>query len=484
MTRPIPALKHPERSLFIGGEWITGYGPLLKSKDPYSGLIVYDKASANASDVARAVRAAELASKSWALRSLEERIKVLHAYAALLKECKEDLSRLISLETGKPQWEADGEVEAMAAKISISIDAYRERCPEKTVEMQGFQATLRHRPHGVMAVLGPFNFPGHLPNGHIVPALLAGNAVVFKASELAPSVGEAMALLWEEAGLPPGVLNLLQGDGRIGKTLAEHPDIDGLAFTGSYATGSKLMEHFAKTPHKILALEMGGNNPLLFSSASDLEQAAKIALDSAFQTAGQRCTCARRLILVRTPEAETFLGKLIAHAKAIPLGPYDKNPYMGPLISEAAVVRAELMQGQLRARGAKALLELKALRPGTGQVSCGILDVTDVENIPDEEIFAPLLQVIWADDFEKAVKIAGSTAYGLSAGILTTSRREYDFFFQNIKAGVINWNRPTTGALSTQPFGGVGKSGNFRPAAYYAADFTAYPVASQEANPS
>jgi len=415
----------------------------------------------------------------WSSSPIEKRIEVLQAYKKSLEKNSDELTLAISKETGKPTWEAKTEVAAMMGKIDISIKSYDARTPSTSTEQQGFVTATRHKPHGVLAVLGPFNFPGHLPNGHIVPALLAGNTIVFKPSEFTPLVSELMVKCWIEAGLPPGVINLIPGDFRIGQALSSHAEINGLLFTGSYNTGQKLLEAFAKTPEKILALELGGNNPLIVSNVQDIEAAVILTIQSAFMTAGQRCTCARRLIV---HDQDDFIEALIEKMKGIKVGHYTDTPepFMGPLISQPAAVKAISTQATLELHGAQSLVKLEHLQDETGRVTPGLIDVTNIEKNSDEELFGPLLQLIRVNSFDAAIEEANNTKFGLSAGLLCDSREQYDLFYSKARAGVINWNRPLTGASGAAPFGGVGRSGNHRPSAFYAADYCAYPVASME----
>jgi succinylglutamic semialdehyde dehydrogenase len=371
----------------------------------------------------------------------------------------------------------------MLGKIDISIRAYYERSGVREDSLAGAKAAVRHKPHGVVAVFGPFNFPGHLPNGHIIPALLAGNTVVFKPSEFTPLCAEQTVSLWQQAGLPDGVLNLLQGERETGQALAKG-DIDGLFFTGSAATGHLLHAQFANYPEKILALEMGGNNPLLVKDTSGGLKALNYhIMQSAYLTAGQRCTCARRLYVPSGPEGDALLGELSSAVQRLRVGAYDDPdpPFMGPVISEAAADRLVTAQDRLLSLGGKPLLPLRKLTPGTGLLTPGLLDVSAIAELPDEEYFGPLLLVIRYQEFGQAIAMANRTRYGLAAGLLGGTRKDYTFFYKRIRAGIVNWNRPLTGASSAAPFGGVGASGNHRPSAYYAADYCAYPVASLEA---
>ena len=351
----------------------------------------------------------------------------------------------------------------MIGKIPLSMEAFLERCPNKALVAGNHTLNTHHKPHGVVAVFGPFNFPGHLPNGHIVPALLAGNTVVFKGSEFTPSVSETMASLWKD--LPPGVFNMIQGGPLTGHHLA-HSQIDGLFFTGSRTTGMALLDAFKTHPEKILALEMGGNNPLVISDVSDLEAAAYLTIQSAFVTSGQRCTCARRLIVPVGREGDEFLKVLTHMVDSIQVGPYTLHPqpFMGPVISWESAERLLAAQATFGAQEGICLAEMRPLINNIPLLTPGIMDVTQVEHRPDEELFGPFLQVIRVPSFEAAIQEAN----------------KFQQFYQEIRAGVINWNTPTTGASSKSPFGGVGKSGNHRPSGYYAADYCSYPVASLE----
>ncbi|MBV8261910.1 MAG: succinylglutamate-semialdehyde dehydrogenase, partial [Paraburkholderia sp.] len=395
---------------------------------------------------------------------------------------KEALAQAIGRETGKPLWEARTEAASMAAKVAISITAYGERTGEKRTPMADGIAVLRHRPHGVVAVFGPYNFPGHLPNGHIVPALIAGNAVVFKPSELAPEVARATVELWREAGLPAGVLNLVQGERDTGIALANHRQIDGLFVTGSSDTGTLLHRQFGGRPEIVLALEMGGNNPLVVAPVEDIDAAVHHAIQSAFLSAGQRCTCARRILVPADTFGERFLARFVEVSSRITVGEYDAEPqpFMGAVISARAAGKLMSAQAQLLERGARALLPMEQRDPSLGFVTPAILDVTGVADLPDEEHFGPLAQIIRYAGFEDAIAQANNTAFGLSAGLLADDEALWHRFTREIRAGVVNWNRPTNGASSGAPFGGTGRSGNHRPSAYYAADYCAYPMASVE----
>ncbi|MXP55761.1 succinylglutamate-semialdehyde dehydrogenase [Pantoea sp. Seng] len=463
---------------FINGQWLTGGAEALTKQNPVNGETLWQGRAATGAQVAAACEAARAAFPAWARKPFAERQAVVEAFAALLESHKTALAETIAKETGKPRWETLTEVQAMINKIAISVKAYHTR----TGEQADGESSLRHRPHGVLAVFGPYNFPGHLPNGHIVPALLAGNCVVFKPSELTPMTAEKTIELWEQAGLPAGVIALLQGARETGQALAHEPQIDGLLFTGSAATGYHLHRQFAGQPEKMLALEMGGNNALIVEDPSDLDGAVHIAIQSAFITAGQRCTCARRLLVKSGAAGDAFLQRLVEVAGRLQPGAWnaEPQPFMGSVISPAAAGHIYAAWQQRIDLGGKVLLAMHWPDRDSAIITPGIIEMTDVAKLPDEEVFGPLLQVIRYDEYDQAIRIANQTRYGLSCGLISPQRAQFDQLLLEARAGIVNWNKPLTGAASSAPFGGVGASGNHRASAWYAADYCAWPMASLE----
>ena len=448
---------------------------MLISTEPATGAELWTDAIGDADAEVAAARAAWA---GWASKPLTVRVETLRRFANVVRGKKDVFADLIARETGKPLWEAATEVDAVVNKVDISISAYSERTSQRKQEgALGARVAVRHKPHGVLAVLGPYNFPAHLPNGHIVPALIAGNAVVFKPSEKTPAVGEFLVKLFHEAGVPEGVVRCLIGGPEQGRALASHPGIDGLLFTGSARAGMSLHRQFADTPHKILALELGGNNPLVVWDAPDAHAAAVIAVQSAFLSAGQRCTAARRLI-VKDGAHEAVLREVckIAERLIVDAPHATPAPFMGPVIDNSSADQLQEAFLDLMMKGGRPLKHLDRHANDKPFLSPAIIDVTDVQERADVELFGPILQVIRVPDFDAALAEAGATRFGLAASLVGGSPQLYDKFWANIRAGVVNWNKPTNGAPSHRPLGGVGLSGNHPPTAYYAADYSAYPV--------
>ncbi|UTT83719.1 succinylglutamate-semialdehyde dehydrogenase [Vibrio pelagius] len=466
---------------WIAGQWVAGQGEAMTSVSPYDNQVVWKGDSATPAQVESAVAAAREAFLTWKKLSFAEREAIVLKFAEKVKENSEEIAQIIAKETGKPIWETRTEAGAMAGKVAISIRAYHDRTGESSREAAGNQIVLRHRPLGVMAVFGPYNFPGHLPNGHIVPALLSGNTIVFKPSEQTPWTGEFAMKLWQEAGLPAGVINLVQGAKETGIALADAKGLDGVLFTGSANTGHILHRQFAGQPGKMLALEMGGNNPMVISEHfGDVDATVYTIIQSAFISAGQRCTCARRLYVPVGEKGDQLLDSLVAATKKIRVDqPFaEPAPFMGPQISEAAAKFILDAQANLQSLGGVSLVEAKAGEAAF--VTPGIIDATNIAELPDEEYFGPLLQVVRYNSLEQAVELANDTRFGLSAGLVSTDDSEWEYFVDHIRAGIVNRNRQLTGASGDAPFGGPGASGNLRPSAYYAADYCAYPMASME----
>ncbi|MFN6935364.1 MAG: succinylglutamate-semialdehyde dehydrogenase [Tsuneonella sp.] len=451
----------------------------IVSLEPATGVELW---RGQAGDVDAAVDRARRAWPEWAAKPLATRVELVRRFANEVRKDHDKLAELIARETGKPLWEARTEVESVIAKVDISVTAYAERTGQKKHDnaLQGTSA-VRHKPHGVLAVLGPYNFPAHLPNGHIIPALIAGNTFIFKPSEKTPAVGEFLTGCFHRAGISAAVIQCLIGAVAEGQALVAHRDIDGVLFTGSAQAGIAINKRLSTNPGKIVALEMGGNNPIVVIDTPKISDAAILVIQSAFTTAGQRCTAARRLI-VKASMYDALIEEVKQLADRIIVGqPFaDPAPFMGPVIDNSAADQLSESFLYLLSNGGKAIKHL--LRPDDNLpfLTPGIIDVTAMQDRPDVELFGPLLQVVKVDDLDQAIAEANNTRFGLSASLVGGNPQDYNRFWANIRAGIVNWNRPTSGASSKAPFGGIGLSGNHRPSAFYAADYCAYPVASTE----
>ena len=426
---------------------------------------------------------ARSAQAKWRSTSIDDRISVLKRFASLLQSNSESIAMVITLDSGKPFWESLTEIQSSIAKVDNAIDAIRTRRWEKVEPNATGSTAVRYRSLGIVLVLGPYNLPLHLPGAHIVPALLAGNCVIFKPSEKAAAVGDWIARCWQEAALPEGVLEVLHGGVEVAQYLA-NLNLDGVFFTGSYRGGVALHRLLAGRPECLLALEMGGNNPLIVEKVSDPRAAIQTIISSAYITSGQRCTCARRIVVVDRPENRTLVNRLVHSIEKIRVGDplTEPQPFMGALVSEEASQQILHAQSMLASTGATTMVACKSMPDNSCILSPGLSLISPDYQV-DEEYFGPLATLCFVKDMRQAIEVANRTRYGLAAGLLSDDRGCYEHFLHNIQAGIVNWNSPTTGASGKLPFGGVGASGNHRPSGYFASDYCSYPIASVEKNP-
>ncbi|MHA7812794.1 MAG: aldehyde dehydrogenase family protein [Phycisphaerales bacterium] len=478
----------------IDGQWLPVPGHSIVSTMPADPERVVWSGSSSVSAVHEAVAAARRALPAWSATPIEKRVAVLRKFQEIAKARAQELGSLISDETGKALWESQGEANLVEAKVDITLEegewSGRHRVTDFEFALNETKRARCHfRPHGVMAVVGPFNFPAHLPNGHIVPALLTGNTIVFKPSDKTPAVGQMLAEMFHEAleseGAPMGVINLVHGAVDESVALCSSRDVDGVLFTGSWGAGRAIMEANLDQPGKIIALEMGGNNPAIIMPDADLYQAVVEVTRCAFNTTGQRCTSTRRLI-VHKDVADTVIPALIKAASNLLIGdPRGDEPvFMGPIISEDALDSVLRFQERVANNGGRVLMESTRMpdrdgwfiTPGIIQVERFTRDADDAGC--DEEVFGPLLRISVTDSFDDALEQANATDYGLSASIFTADESIQQRFLSECRAGCRNVNCGTAGASSKLPFGGLGESGNHRPAGAFALDYTAYPVAS------
>lgn len=436
--------------------------------------------------IEQACQEARRAYISWSEKSLEERKEYLLRLKELYITHKEELAEIISRETGKPLWEARTEAGAMAGKIDITINHSLKHVETRYEEnaLPNVRGAVHYKPRGVMAVVGPFNFPGHLPNGHIIPALLVGNTVVFKPSDKTPAVGQFMAELFHRAEFPPGVFNLVQGDGHAGRKLVISENIEGVLFTGSYEIGLKIKQDTIHHFWKMLALEMGGKNASIIWKDADIDKAVYESLLGAYFTTGQRCSCTSRLILHKDIK-DRFLERFYEASKKVKSGHWSEDVFMGPLISSDSVEKYLRFQEIAKREGAEQLMRGKVLDfdPKGYYVtpSINIVDKFDPESIYQKsEIFGPNVAVYTVNDYDEALKIVNASSFGLVMSVFTKERALYEKSVLRARVGLVNWNRTTNGASSRLPFGGMGKSGNDRPSGDFAINYCTVPVASLE----
>ncbi|MFI5307230.1 MAG: aldehyde dehydrogenase family protein [Polyangiales bacterium] len=482
MSLELPLLDRPGD--YIGGAFVRpapadGALVIQSPADVHQHVSTHEHAVAH---VDRAVETARAAFRAWRRQAPEARAERLRRYQARVRAHREDLALAIALEVGKPLWEARTEVDSMIGKVDLVLGEGARFTA--TQELRDVPGEIRHRPLGVLAVIGPFNFPGHLPNGQIVPALALGNCVVHKPSEKTPSAASLMARCFDEAGFPRGVFNLVQGPAEVGRRLTVHADIEGILFTGSVAVGRRIVADNAARPERLIALELGGKNAAIALDDCDLERTARAIAFAAFATAGQRCTSTSRLIA--TPGiAVPLTERIVEITRALRVGhPLDAEVFMGPMISSPS--RAGLLAAQAHARDAG----YDALIPG------GVAEVPghdgfyvmpaihrasrpglSVEGYTDHELFGPDLAIEVAEDLDAAVAAANGTRFGLAASVFTRSADAFERAAEDLRVGVVHWNRSSAGASGRLPFGGVKESGNHRAAGILVGGTCSHPQA-------
>lgn len=430
--------------------------------------------------------AAKKAYMPWSLLTVDERRSYLLRLKEMYDTHAEQMAQIISRDTGKPTWEALTEAKALGAKIDITLNqslnlVAEERIPNALPQVEG---VIRYRSRGVMAVVGPFNFPAHLPNGHIIPALIAGNTIVFKPSEQTPAVGQFMAEMFEKAQFPPGVFNLVQGDGAAGGRLVASEHVDGVLFTGSYEVGLKIKQETLTHYWKILALEMGGKNATVVWDDADMDKAIYESLVGSYMTAGQRCSCTSRIIL-HPKIADEFTERFYQAAKKLTIGHWTENMFMGPLINAAAVEKYIRFQEIANRENCESLMRGKALdlkhKGYYVTPSIHLVNKFDPNSVYQKsEIFGPNVAIYQSDNFDEAMNIVNSSGYGLVMALFSKNKELYEQALHKARVGLLNWNRTTNGSSSRLPFGGMGKSGNDRPSAHFAIQYCTVPVASLE----
>ena len=467
------------RGDFIDGSFHAPTGDTFTSHDPARGGQVVLETAGSPERVGQACEAAAAAQPAWAGLDFDARLAALMRFRAALAEREDGLSEAISREMGKIRSEARTEIKALVGRFALVEGQVRAELSGGAIP--GFPAeVIRYRPHGVVGVLGPFNFPLHLCHAHVVPALLLGNTVVIKPSEITPLSGERYAEAAQAAGLPQGVLNVVQGGGAVGAAIVANPHVRGLAFTGSWGTGRRISEAALDRPDMLLALEMGGKNMCVVREDADLRQAIHEVITSGYLTTGQRCTCSDRVLVHRS-----LAGRLVDGLRAVLAelsfgDPEDPASFAGPLATIAARDRFVKTLEQARAKGAEPIVPGGA-REGGAFVAPSLHRLADgvheLAGYTDEELFGPDLCVETFDDDDEAIAALNASPYGFAYSIFTQDLERFGHYERQVRTGILNRNRSTNKASPRLPFGGVKKSGNFRPAGAWAGRNLAYPMA-------
>lgn len=453
---------------YINGQWVPSqHKTILKSLNPANWQeVIATFPESTIADVDQAVQAAQQAYQTWRLVPAPARAEIIHRVGSLIQSHKEDLARLMSQEMGKPLAEAQGDVqEGIDCAFYYAGEGRRLFGQTTPSEMPNKFAMTVRVPVGVCALITPWNFPIAIPCWKIMPALVCGNTVVFKPAKDTPACATVLVQLLEEAGIPPGVVNLVHGSGEVvGQALVEHSDVNLVSFTGSSQTGARVAEISGRT-HKRVCLEMGGKNAQIVMDDADLELAVEGALWGAFGTTGQRCTATSRLILHSAIKAE-FTHLLRERTQQLRLGPgLDPATEVGPLVNEAQLKRVQYYLEVARGESAQVLLggdtaTGESLEHGFFFQPTLLDQVTPDMRVAQEEIFGPVVCLLEVNSFEEAVQVLNHSAYGLSSSIYTQDVNRAFQAIQDLKAGITYINGPTIGAEVHLPFGGVKQTGN------------------------
>jgi aldehyde dehydrogenase (NAD+) len=453
---------------YIDGKWLSAVaGATLESCNPaHKREVIAIFPRSAATDVDAAVVAARQAYQSWRLVPAPARAEYIFKVGELLSKYKEELAQLICREMGKPLAEARGDVqEGIDCAFYSAAEGRRLFGQTTPSEMPNKFAMTVRMPIGVCALITPWNFPVAIPCWKAMPALVCGNTVILKPAEDTPACATKLVEIFAEAGLPPGVINLVHGVGEeVGKALVAHPHVDLVSFTGSSETGAEVGSICGRT-HKRVCLEMGGKNAQIVMEDADLELALDGAVWGAFGTAGQRCTATSRLILHRDIK-EKFTAMLKERTSKLRLGTgSDPNTEVGPIINERQLQRVNQYLDIARAEGAKVLIGGEIATEGGLEngyfFQPTILDeVTPQMRVAQEEIFGPVVALIEVNSFEEAISILNNTKYGLSSSIYTRDINRAFTAMRDIEAGITYINGPTIGAEVHLPFGGVKQTGN------------------------
>ena len=421
--------------------------------------------------------AGKKAQQKWSQVSLSQRLQKLKQLKPIIKKNIKPWGELIAKETGKPLWESEGEVKALLSKIDFTLSESVKRIETQLIPKA--QGQIRFKSRGLCLVIGPFNFPLHLAFGQILPALLAGNAVLFKPSEKTPASAQALSLAFDEIGLEPCLYQMIQGGAKLSSQLCKNPLVDAIFFTGSFTTGQKIKEALIKEPSKFLALEMGGYNSAVIWKDADLDLAVQESLKACFWTSGQRCSSCSQIFL-HPKIASSFIKKFVKRTQEIQIDHWSKNPWMGSLIDEIALKRFFKFQKQIQKEKGQVLLEGQRLFKNKGwYVSPGIykMPLHKKSQIGLEETFTPQVVLYESSKLEDILEGIHRSGFGLALSIFSKDKKVKQEIALQAKVGLVYYNLGSVGASSHLPFGGCGKSGNDRPAGAFTIDSCVIPVA-------
>ncbi|HZY89730.1 MAG TPA: aldehyde dehydrogenase family protein [Gemmataceae bacterium] len=457
----------------IAGRWQPPDGHHFESHNPArSDEVIGRFPDSTPEEAGQAVAAARAAYPAWRRASRIQRADLFDNLAQIVKREADNLARLMARECGKVLTECKAEVIEGLHMIQYVFGTGRMPIGQVLAsEISEKDAYVRRKPWGVVAVITPWNFPFAVPLWMLGPSLLEGNTAVFKPSEDTPAIGQRLAELFEEAGFPAGVLNLVHGSGEVGEALVRNPDVNVVLFTGSYEVGQRIQQLSAEHYDRIVAAEMGSKSAVIVCADARLDLAVNCALISAFKTSGQRCVSAGR-VLVAEPLFDEFSKRLVAAAKRLRIGdPLDAHNFTGPVIHRGAVEKVERYNELAKEEGGEVLLDGGRLRHGEHGAGCYLAPfIYRMEHHPGvrsirEEVFGPHLALVPFRSNEDAARIYNDTPYGLSMGVVTEDYRAMRFFRDECEFGMGYVNLPCIGAEVHLPFGGVKKSGNGHPSA-------------------
>ena len=462
-----------EHLLYINGAWVKGEGGTHATQTPIDlGVTVGKFTAASLAQVDAAVAAANAAQKKWAALPWRERVAVMRRAAEKIREMRFEIAAVMSIEVGKNRMESLGDAEESADLIDYYADQVEQsdgfrRPLGKLSPNEQTQDVLR--PFGVFAVIAPFNFPMALATGMSSAALVAGNAVVFKPAATVQLTGAMLARVYDEAGMPKGVFNLIYGSGStVGEHLISHKDVDGIAFTGSQEVGMRLLREFGSGGPfaKPVLGELGGKNAAIVTESADLDMATDGVMRSAFGLQGQKCSACSR-VYVHKKIADAFMSMLVEKTKKLTIGdPTEKDVYMGPVINESAL---KTYEESTAAAGANGGILTGGERLKSGKLASGYYVAPTVAKLPldhelfQRELFLPILAVGVVDSFDQALVESNKSHLGLTGGLFSGDEKEIERFFDEMEAGVLYVNRrsgATTGAWpGVQSFTGWKGSG-------------------------